>query len=170
MKHLIMPLCALLLASGSGHAATPVARPYAGTSTAPAVDREMQDLANQVIALINVQRQQVGCPPVRPNRILTVAAHRQSDDMASHHELRHESSDGKQLGPRLDDVGYVYQNAAENVAAGQMTAPEAVRGWMNSPHHRVNIVDCALRETGVAIARSTDEYELYWTQIFGTLL
>lgn len=168
MKRLTMMMCALLLASGQSHAATPAAYPYTNTSATAFVDREMLNLANQVVVLINARRQQVGCPPVRLNSTLTLAARRQSDDMAQHQDLRHESHDGKPLATRLDDVGYDYQVAAENIAAGQMDAEEVVREWMNSLHHRVNIVDCSLRETGVAIAKSSDEYELYWTQVFGT--
>lgn len=167
MKHLTLLLCALLLASGQSRAATPAAYPENASATA-FVDREMLNLANQVVVLINAKRQQVGCPPVRLNSTLTLAARRQSDDMARYHDLRHESHDGKQLATRLDDVGYDYQAAAENVAAGQMNAKEVVHEWMNSLHHRVNIVDCTLHETGVAIAKSNDEYELYWTQVFGT--
>ncbi len=164
MKHLTMLLCVLLLAGGQSHAADP----YPNTSATVFVDREMLILANQVLVLINAKRQQVGCLPMRPDSTLTLVARRQSDDMARYHELRHESHDGKQLAARLEDVGYAYLAVAENIAAGQMDAEEVVSRWMSSPHHRANIVDCSLRETGVAVARSNDEPALYWTQVFGT--
>jgi uncharacterized protein YkwD len=55
-----------------------------------------------------------------------------------------------------------------------MSTPEGVvAGWMNSPGHRANILNPALKEIGVGyyfLAEDTGEvnYHHYWTQVFGT--
>lgn len=169
MRGLPLLSLALLLIGCQSQVVTPVKAEPRPTAVRPALEPVVSGVAGQVILQINSERQKVGCPPLRANSRLMLAAHRQSSNMARLHVLSHESS-GKLLAVRLDEVGYDYANAAENLAAGQMSVATVVRGWMNSPAHRANIVDCSLRETGVAIAEASDSYKFYWTQIFGTLL
>jgi uncharacterized protein YkwD len=42
-----------------------------------------------------------------------------------------------------------------------------VDGWMHSPVHRENIMDCRLRQMGIGLAFSGDR-EPYWVQDFAT--
>jgi uncharacterized protein YkwD len=44
---------------------------------------------------------------------------------------------------------------------------EVVNGWMRSPEHRENIMDCGLREVGVGLAFAADRTP-YWVQDFAT--
>ncbi len=44
-------------------------------------------------------------------------------------------------------------------------AREAVRVWMNSPHHRANILNPAFTKTGIGVALGRDNF-LYFTQDF----
>jgi len=67
---------------------------------------------------------------------------------------------------RLQAVGYVYMQAAENVAWNQSSAQAAVNSWMSSSGHRANILDQGLTEMGAAMARSS-RGEPYWIQVFG---
>ena len=39
-------------------------------------------------------------------------------------------------------------------------------GWMDSPGHRANILNCQARAIGVGVAAAADG-TLYWTQMFG---
>jgi uncharacterized protein YkwD len=41
-------------------------------------------------------------------------------------------------------------NVAENIAMGQNNSLEAVRGWMNSPGHRANMLNASYRRVGAA--------------------
>lgn len=148
-------LWALLLASSQSLPAAPAGQTEHG-------------LSRQVITLVNSARRQAGCGDLQISSELMEVARRQSADMAEHHYLRHEDSRGMPLAERLEAVGYPYQMAAENLAAGRMGANEAVRGWLDSPAHRTHMLDCRLQETGVAIAVSNDDYGLYWTQVFGS--
>ncbi|MFI9008252.1 CAP domain-containing protein [Actinosynnema sp. NPDC053489] len=122
---------------------------------------------DQVLALTNGERSAAGCPALNSNAQLAAAAKRHSDDMARTGNFSHNGSDGSTAAQRVTDAGYHYRAMAENIAAGQGSADEVVRAWMNSEGHRANIVNCALRDLGVA--RSVDgSNKYYWTQDFGT--
>jgi uncharacterized protein YkwD len=123
-----------------------------------------------VIALTNAERAKVGCPALRQNAALSTAAQRHSADMATHNFVGHTGSDGSSMVTRIERAGYTrWTRAAENVAAGNQTAADVVRGWMNSSGHRANILNCALRDIGVGHQyRQNTKYGHYWTQNFGT--
>jgi len=42
-----------------------------------------------------------------------------------------------------------------------------VDGWMHSPEHRENIMDCQLRQMGIGLAFAGDRTP-YWVQDFAT--
>ena len=72
-------------------------------------------------------------------------------------------------------AGYKWSRSAENIAAGQKTPEEVVQSWINSPGHRVNLLDPNLKEIGVgyyflAADTGTTNYNSYWAQEFGTAL
>jgi uncharacterized protein YkwD len=135
-----------------------------------------------VADLTNQQRQQHGCAValvLSPQ--LTAAATAHSQDMALQDRFGHIGSDGSTMVSRIVATGYSYSLLAENVAAGQATAEDVVAGWMNSPGHRANILNCNLRDLGVGYyAQFNDQsnvqldsgqiggpYRYYWTQDFG---
>ena len=81
--------------------------------------------------------------------------------MADNRYFSHTSLDGSTLGNRVDRQGYSWRTVAENIAVGYPTPEAVLDGWMNSPGHRANILNCALVEIGVGYDR------VYWTQNFG---
>jgi uncharacterized protein YkwD len=91
--------------------------------------------------------------------------------MADNDIFDHTGSDGRSPFQRMRDAGYNYRRAAENLAAGVKTPAEVVGLWMDSPGHRANILNCALRETGVGYVVDPNDrlnYGTYWVQTFGT--
>ena len=40
----------------------------------------------------------------------------------------------------------------ENIAKGQRTPAEVMTGWMNSPGHKANILNCGFKNIGVGVA------------------
>ncbi|MGW4111323.1 CAP domain-containing protein [Actinosynnema sp. NPDC004786] len=121
---------------------------------------------DQVLALTNGERSAAGCPALTANAQLAAAAKRHSDDMARTGNFSHTGSDGSTAAQRVTDAGYHFRAMAENIAAGQASAEEVVRAWMNSEGHRANIVNCELRDLGVAHAVDGNN-KVYWTQDFG---
>nr|WSZ98981.1 CAP domain-containing protein [Streptomyces sp. NBC_00857] len=118
-----------------------------------------------VIKLTNAERAKAGCPPLRGNAALHRAAQRQSSDMAEHDFVEHTGTDGSSLANRAEEAGYTgWKSLAENIAVDQVTAVGAVDSWMNSPGHRMNILNCSFRHIGVGYVERSGTY---WTQDFG---
>ena len=136
--------------------------------TAPAAEatsgRSLEEVRQRVIELVNAERARVGCRPLRSDSRLTRSAQRHSEHMARTDTLTHEDPRGDLL-ERTRAAGYGASAAAENVAAGYDSPEAAVAGWLASPGHRRNMLDCGLQDTGVGVIYGFDG-RLYWTQQF----
>ena len=126
----------------------------------------VSSFATQVIKLTNAERAKVGCKALKSNSLLKSAAQKHSVDMAKKDYFSHTGKDGRSPFQRMTDAGYTFTAAAENIAAGQRTPADVVKGWMNSKGHRENIQNCTYTEIGVGYARG-GSYGTYWTQDFG---
>jgi uncharacterized protein YkwD len=131
-----------------------------GTTTAST------SFATQVIKLTNGRRAKAGCKALKSNSLLKSAAQKHSVDMAKQDYFSHTGKDGRSPFDRMEDAGYSFTAAAENIAAGQRTPSDVVEGWMNSAGHRKNILNCTYTEIGVGYAKG-GSYGTYWTQNFG---
>jgi len=121
----------------------------------------------EVVDRTNAERARHGLRALSVDQRLAAAAQAHSADMVRRAFFAHESPDGRQVWDRAVAAGYAYRKVAENIAAGQRTAEEVVRGWMGSPGHRANILDGDLTQIGVGRAEG-GSYGVYWTQVFGT--
>ncbi|MGW0627017.1 CAP domain-containing protein [Streptomyces sp. NPDC002758] len=121
-------------------------------------------VAAQIVQLVNAERSKVGCSPLTLNAALTKAAQAHSADMAAHQNMSHTGSDGSDPGQRITSAGYNWSAYGENVAYGYATAQQVMAGWMSSPGHKANILNCTFKEIGVGLAQPNS----YWTQDFGT--
>ncbi|WP_250289836.1 CAP domain-containing protein, partial [Frankia sp. CiP1_Cm_nod1] len=137
------------------------------TPVTSAPSEQIPDEASEVVALTNAERARAGCAALMADRRLTAAAQAHSADMSTRDYFSHDSLDGRTPFQRMAEAGYGFSAAAENIAAGQRTPAEVVRGWMNSAGHRANILNCSLRQIGVGYATG-GRYGTYWTQDFGT--
>src|SRR5690606_1752560 len=54
----------------------------------------------------------------------------------------------------INNAGYNYLRAGENLAYGFATSGDTISGWMNSPTHRNNMLDTAFVEVGFGFANS----------------
>jgi uncharacterized protein YkwD len=117
-----------------------------------------------VVSLTNAERAKEGCRALRIDQRLVVAARKHSADMAANNYFDHTSRNGDSPWKRMEDAGYS-SPGAENIAKGYPTAAAVVKGWMNSPGHRANILNCGLRAIGVG--RASGPGGPLWTQDFG---
>jgi len=124
-------------------------------------------MQEQARDLVNRERRRAGCDDVTVDRRLIAAADRHAADMARRGYFAHESPSGDRAGERVRAAGYEWSRFGENLARGQDSVPEVVEGWMNSPEHRENILDCRLHQVGVGLAFSADRTP-YWVQNFAT--
>ncbi|ODA69342.1 MULTISPECIES: CAP domain-containing protein [unclassified Streptomyces] len=144
---------------------TAAPEPAAGASSpAATADATASGAVARVVELVNAERGKVGCSPVKVNPTLTEAAQDHSDDMAASGSMSHTGSDGSSPADRITRAGYNWSTYGENVAYGYSTPEQVMAGWMASPGHKENILNCAFEEIGVGLAQPGD----YWTQNFGT--
>jgi uncharacterized protein YkwD len=145
-------------------ATTPVTPP-ATTPSAPS-DGTYAAIETEVVTLTNTFRQANGCGALRVDARLVAAARAHSADMAARNFFDHTGSNGSTFVQREAAAGYTTGASAENIAWGYRTANDVVNGWVNSPGHRANILNCSSVAVGVGLAYKTDGTP-YWTQDFG---
>ena len=122
--------------------------------------------ASEVLSLVNAERAKNGLSALTLASDLSSVAQKHSEDMAKNNYFSHTSLSGKSPFDRIKDAGISYRTAAENIAAGQKTPSEVVKGWMNSEGHRKNILNASFTKMGLGYATSNSGYKTYWTQVF----
>ncbi|WP_432925642.1 CAP domain-containing protein [Microbispora sp. CA-135349] len=133
----------------------PSASPTSGSAVGTAVE-------NEVVRLTNIERAKAGCGPLKHDARLRTAAYNHSANMSAQNKMDH-VLDGRDPGQRITAAGYTWRAYGENIAQGYPTAASVVQGWMNSPGHRQNILNCTYTDIGVGYAAAG----AYWTQDFG---
>ncbi len=119
----------------------------------------------EVIQAHNRLRTEAKLPPLAVNKKLQAAAERHAKDMASMGKMTHKGSDGSSSIRRIVAKGYNYRRAGENVAAGYFTVDGLMKGWMDSPPHKRNILG-SFSQIGVACATG-EKGKRYWCVTFG---
>ncbi len=89
---------------------------------------------------LNRIRAEAGKPALSASPLLMRAAQAHAEDMAHNGHVSHVSSDGRDLGRRLRDLGCSHGGAAENLAWGQRSVQASVAGWAAGREHRSNIL------------------------------
>lgn len=132
----------------------------------------------EVLQLVNQVRSKKGLQSLELNALLNKAAFAHAKDMADNNYFDHDSKAKKKNG-RFVKVATPFERMerftqnkvtaySENIAAGQRTAEEVVKVWMNSPTHRRNILSKEVKYMGVGVAQNKDStYNVYWVQCFG---
>lgn len=105
-----------------------------------------------LIALTNQQRQAAGLQPLAVNHQLTASAQAKATDMFQQNYWSHFSPSGTSPWYFMQQSGYQYVAAGENLAKDFQAEADVVTGWMNSPAHRDNILNPAYKEIGIAVS------------------
>ncbi len=120
-------------------------------------------------------------PPLAMNRTLLGVARAHSADMHARNYFAHNSLDGKSPFQRMQDAGYAYNSAGENIAAGSSHSAPALENLLmvdagiSGRGHRVNLLNTGggapFREVGLgffsASAPNTRGFANFLTQDFG---
>ncbi len=154
--------------------------PIPATAIAPLPETEpaapsTNPIIDEVVRLTNLYRLDEGLQPLTLNLNLSESALAHSTDMAHNDFFSHTGSTGTRVSDRTTLAGYESYFVGENIAAGYITAEEVVRGWINSPGHRENILNPNYQEIGIGyyyLENDTGEinYNTYWTQDFGAVI
>lgn len=135
----------------------PVEKPVEGTP-----DTSISAIEQEVLNLTNAERQKAGLQPLQADSKLMNSARQKSTDMAKNNYFSHTSPTYGSPFDQMKANGVSYRSAAENIAMGQRSAEEVVKGWMNSPGHRQNILTPDFTHIGIGY----DANGNYWTQQF----
>jgi uncharacterized protein YkwD len=130
--------------------------------------------AKQIVDLTNVFRKEQDVEPVETNENLMDAAQYFAEFMAGTDKYGH-SADGARPSERASRHNYDYCLVSENIAyqfsslgfTTEGLATKFVEGWKESPGHRKNMLDPAVIDIGVAVARSDKTGYWYAVQMFG---
>ncbi len=109
-------------------------------------------LPTVLIAETNVSRAEVGQNELATNETLAYAAQLKANDMAEKGYFAHISPDGTTPWYWIQQAGYSYSDAGENLAVNFVDSEEVHNAWMNSPTHRANILRDGFTEIGIATA------------------
>lgn len=127
--------------------------------------RALSAYEREVVRLCNAERAKVGVGSLRIDKTLCKAAKIRVSELKE--SCDHIRPDGSKWSTVLNDLGYHYMTAGENVAGGIVTPAEVVAAWMDSPGHRANILNPEYNMIGVATTYIEDsQYHTYWEQMF----
>lgn len=132
----------------------------AQSPTAAKMEAEVRERINQV-------RQQKGLNSLKNNEKLAEVARKYSREMARKNFFSHVSPEGSTLSQRVRAGGIYYWVVGENLfmsSNAPQPVPLAIKGWMNSPGHRENLLGSGYTETGVGVWREGNK--VYITQLF----
>lgn len=126
---------------------------------------------DRVVELTNFYRTQSDLNALSPNTALNNAAQGHSQAMALDDFFSHQGINGSNPTQRAQAAGYV-GSAGENIAAGHLNAEHVMEQWMYSTGHRNNILNANYQDIGVgyyylADDRGTEQWQRYWTSLFG---
>lgn len=124
----------------------------------------------EVSALLNQARVEMGLSALQENPVLARAAKKKVNDMFSRQYFSHRTPDQKEPWTFLEEEGYKFSAAGENLAVNFTSARQAHDALMASPSHRANILNPAFREVGIAVREGQFEgySSIMVAQFFGT--
>lgn len=82
---------------------------------------------------------------------LSTAAKEKAQDMLTKGYWSHTAPDGTEPWTWIEQSGYTYQDAGENLAKNFTTAQATIAAWMDSSAHRDNLLNEKYRDVGFAI-------------------
>ena len=133
-----------------------------------------QTVNGVLFGLVNAERLAAGLPVLKINPLLAQAAEEKALDMMARGYFDHTSPNGREFFSWIDERGYKYSIAGENIAVNvyALSPEKIVESWMNSPTHRANILSEKYSETGVGVASGTFEGKqaVFAVQLFASPL
>lgn len=119
-----------------------------------------------IIAETNSFRRQHRLPPLQMSEELNSAARAKLHDIFSQNYFAHVSPSGKGVSYWVEQAGYDSAIVGENLALGNfLDDTDLVKGWMNSPGHRENILNPRFTDIGVAVGKGDVEGAYVWVAV-----
>ena len=128
----------------------------------------LRAIEDRALERVNATREKHGLGTLRHDKGLAALAREYSEQMARLGFFSHTGADGSSLEERLRRHGIRYETIAENLHQSkgyEDPVPVAIRGWMNSPGHRKNLLGREYTHSAVGVALSEDG-DVFFTQLF----
>lgn len=163
---------------GPDQTETTTTDPAEVTCNGQSTSAEQSDMELQLLMLVNTERARGGncggqaLAPAQAlsfNPALVCAARAHSTDMATQDYFDHVSPGGQTPFERIQEAGYSFRAAGENIALGPMTPSDVMAQWMGSQGHCENILSPSFEHFGAGIADNASGTRL-WTQTFASPL
>lgn len=124
-----------------------------------------EDYRHAILRLVNQERTKAGLTALVLDDTVSRAAQIRAVEIIE--SFSHTRPDGTSCFTALDEVGIISSRVAraENIAAGQQSPEDVMKGWMNSDGHRANILNPSLKKLGVGYAEG-GRYRTNWVQMF----
>lgn len=106
---------------------------------------------SKVFAFTNIERQNIGLPPLHYNSMLSESAKEKAQDMFANNYWAHNSPTGTTPWDFFKKVDYTYSIAGENLAKDFYDTDSLMKAWMKSPTHKANIVNNKYQEIGIGV-------------------
>lgn len=119
------------------------------------------------IDLLNKDRERHGLPRLTADARLSQVARKHAEDMVRNNYFSHTNKKGQSPFDRMKAGGIAYKAAAENIAYNQSIAAMQV-ALMNSPGHRVNILNAQYTHVGLGLYTAPNG-SIYGVQLFAKL-
>lgn len=110
-----------------------------------------EQIKDQIINLVNQEREKNGLKPLIENKYLNQSAAAKAKDMLDRKYWSHNSPEGTEPWQFFKQSGYPFSYAGENQAKIFTNSNAVVDSWMNSPTHKENILSSKFTETGVGV-------------------
>ncbi|MFH1112056.1 MAG: CAP domain-containing protein [Patescibacteria group bacterium] len=110
-------------------------------------------MPDAIVGFTNQYRSESDLNSLKINTLLTEAAQLKAEDMAKNSYFNHTSPEGLTPWHWLEQVGYRYSLAGENLAINFIDSQDAIAAWMSSPDHRANILNNNFTEIGIGTAK-----------------
>jgi uncharacterized protein YkwD len=114
-----------------------------------------ESAAEELVKITNIERSKQGLSQLKVNSNLNDAALNKARDMLNNNYWAHISPTGKTAWEFINNSGYNYEYAGENLVRGYSSTRVAFDALMQSEEHRKNILSLRYSEIGVAVVETT---------------
>lgn len=139
--------------------------PLSVCSAEDSVNNDYQSEIEELVALVNEVRKDAGLNPLYIVPVLNDASYIRSKETVEKYD--HTRPDGTNFYTVLDNCGFFFSAAAENLAAGLPTAEDTHNQWINSSGHLRNILNPKYTHIGASVYHEDGTmYGWYWEELF----
>lgn len=125
-------------------------------------EMSISEIQEEMLEKINNERKKAGVSAVVLNNYLNEQAQIKAKDMYKLKSTSHYSENLGWITDQYLNANIAYENLGENLRFGLTNISGAIKGWMNSPGHKANMLSKDYTDVGIGY------YKGYWVQQFGS--